>query len=274
MKRVFGFVLIFFAVSVNTFGGSVSDYYFLSVSSENLNSRIKLNGIPLFETASMSSSQDQPVNIWLMPANNKIEVSAEVIDRKLPHSLMASLFLHDSKEETPTPKLEFFVFDLAKTYPDKDVYTFKYSIDINERFPKLTEVWSSGGRITEVKKQDVGQMVSIVKSLEKNIKENNIDEALKILDYKISEDARSEGKDKIRILDASKESFSFLFSQQNIKSFSVSDDNVAYEIVGGSHLVRLFSKSGAEALRLESDEFEFEIPIYFARKQEKWVIAR
>lgn len=253
----------------------MNDLYFLRVNSENLKVVVKYNGAPLFYTESMSSALDHPVNIWMMPTENSVSIEAHVIDEKLPFTLRSSIFLHDSNEDIPTPKKVFFEFDSV----EKGIFLdeaggFTYTEIIEEKMPSSTKVWSIAEKLKTLGESDVERMVEIVESLNEAILSNDINAAISILDFKIEEDALSESKKKESIRKVSEEAFAYLASEKGLKSKLVSMESAAYELIAGDFLVSLTLKDGSDALILESADFEFEIPIYFAKINGDWVVAR
>ncbi len=254
----------------------MQDLYFMRVESENLKGVVELNGAPLFKTKSKISNVDYPINMWLKPQGNVVNVDLAVISEKSPWHLKLYLFLHDKNEEVPTPSRILFDLNQIEGLGDSRK-KLDMNFDVKQRLPELTSVWAEAESLQSVKQEDIKEMVAIANAFATAVKEGRIEDVLKIIDYKISEDAMSEGKIKENLVEVNREGFEMLSSETGVEVSVVGNENAKVSMLGANKMVlleKLVDDKLMDAIIFDGKDYVYEIPLYFAKINGSWVVVR
>lgn len=248
--------------------------YYLKVHLENAIAEINLNDSPIIKNPDTEGLvTTEPVNLWLKKDINELSfvIYPDTDNASYSPRLTASLFLHDNKQDFPTPiktlaEIEF-TDEFENTKPATKTTTFK----IND-IPNLN-LWSDADKIDNLSSTDKQEMLELTNALQQAILTDS-DKAIQLQKYKINEDAIADAKTFERLSQAAKENYEWLRSQDSLKAHKISNDQLEYRICGDGYLVNLVRKDNSDALIIESESMYFEVPLFFAKINGNWVIAR
>jgi hypothetical protein len=250
------------------------DKQYIKVEMNNAIANISINGVPFIKNLDTDGFiTTEPVNLWLRNGENTLSYTIykdEDTENYTP-SLSASVFIHDEKQEIPTP-LEtlttiHYVADENPVYPATKVIKFK----LNSKVP--TKLWDEAKPVSEIKAEDKAIMFDIANKLAKSIL-NNTQDAVNLQKYKIQDDALAEGKTTERLIKAAEKSYEWLRSQKDLSIDTVNIEDINFNICGDGYLVNMMRKNNEEAIIIESEEMYFDVGLYFSRINGNWTIVR
>ena len=235
---------------------------------------ISINGIPFLKNIDTEGLvTTEPVNQWLKNGENSLSytIYPDTESTSYTPKLSALIFLHDDKEEFPTPLKNLAEISFS---PEKDdVYPVRKTVSFKINDTIATKLWDDAVIISEISSQDKNEMIEIATKLS-NAVLNDTKLAIDIQLYKIQEDALAEGKTVERLKEVASDSYQWLHSQKDLKADSLQPDNVKFNICGNGYLVNLLRVNDEEAIILESDDMFFDIGLYFAKIKGHWTIVR
>lgn len=250
--------------------------YFISVQATGLHAAVKINDLPVIILNEGSELvTEKPVTTWLKNGDNALSAALIPLpgQDEIAGKLTAKLFLHDETKEAPTPQevLAEIVYPILDT--GSEVQT---RANISQSFEfnvAITKLWQEADPIHELTEQDKSDIQSLVLQLQ-NALINDGNEAVKLQEYKVREDAIAEGKDADQVIKATKTTYNWLAQQPNVTAVTVEPADLRYTI-GGNNNVVFVSKANLEnALQLENDDLFFEIPIYVGKISGTWKLVR
>lgn len=251
-------------------------YYFLTVASKGLAGIIGINQAPLV------MNQDgehiittESVNSWLMPGENTITLQL----KPLPTSedkpqLEIKLYLHDDNEETPTPKTILANYSYPATSQEQTQHPQPLIQSIPFRFdqPVAARLWTDAEQLQTLTEKDKEQIANLAKKMAVSITHNTVEESLRLQDYKIKDEALSEGKTEDRLRAVARSNYEWV-GQQTALSAAPTDE-AALSFCANNKIVYVSRKTGGEILQFSTDEMDFEIPLFVAKIKGEWTIVR
>ena len=252
-------------------------YYFLSVTAKNIHTAIKMNNLPVMihnDDPNLKVAKD--ITTWMMSGENKLscELSALPEEDLIRGEIKISIFLHDNNYEIPTPG-EIFA---TLTYPNpetplepKNQDNIELFFDFDKAAP--TKLWEEAEPITTLTDTDKSEITSIIGGLQQTLL-GDCSNAVELNNYKIAEDALAGKKDISHLKDVAEKTFQWLNEQPNLTSPALDEGNLRYSIGGKDNVVCVSAKDYSDPLVFESDDLDFEVPIYVAKIDKKWALVR
>ncbi len=268
-------LLAFLAISEEN--PKVTNLYFLTVEATNAHTRILVNDVPLVDLkGGTGTNTEKPVANWLMPGTNTLTIEVDALpgQETINGNVNASIFLHDSSAEVPTPKKIYTNLSFPGENTDLSAATqavektFKFEGNPNAR------LWQEAEPVLSISAQDKKDILALVDRLEQALVNSNNDEAVTLQQYKISEDARIEGHLPDEIKEATKNTYRWLSQQNGLFLIPFDKADTVFTSVSKNTLVKVSKPSGDAIVQLKSDALFFEVPVYVAKISGSWIIAR
>lgn len=247
---------------------------YIKVEMTDAISDISINGVPFIKNLDTDGLvTTEPVNLWLRNGENTISYSIYPHEESTGYSpkLSASIFLHDDKQEMPTPLK--ILATIEHTSDPEVKYPFTKSIKFNINNKIFTKLWDDAETINSINSQDKAQMIQLANKLANSVL-NNTKQAVDLQLYKIQEDALSEGKTVDRLKEVAAKSYEWLQKQENLKIDEIDPDEIKFNICGSGQLINMTRKNNEDAIIIESEDMYFDIGLYFARIKGNWTIVR
>ncbi len=246
--------------------------YYLSVNTSGLPALIRINGVPLIkDTAAEGLVTTEPVHAWLMKGENTLGIELRTPpDKDAKAAADIKLYLHDPEAEVPTPQAVLAEFRYSNPTPLPLTQDIAFSVPE----PLPTRLWDEAEALTELSANDKNQILDLVNRLQDSLLNQDIAAALRLQDYKITDDARAEGKPVERMREGVTLSLQWLAEQGELSGEPLEGASAAFELCANNRLVYVSRQDGEEAVTIESDELYFDVPVYAARIKGEWRIVR
>jgi hypothetical protein len=268
----------------------MTDSYFLQVDAGQLSIAVYLNGISmLVEGRGLGIHETQPVNLWLKPSNNVLQVmltQPEIQRVKSPtdssvesqsEKVDINLFLHDKAKNIPTilKSLAHFQWPLAGV---SSVYPYRWSYPIAAQISGLPTslLWGYAAHTENLSPVDRQAMTSIIFSLAGLLQQKRLEEAFQIMRFRYQDEAVAEGKPIARIKSAVLELWEVMLGNDSLEYLPVPNEQLLFAVVGEKNIVRVSKENGSPAIEFidRSAKNTYGIPIYFASINGQWIIIR
>lgn len=272
-------VLIFFLTTGVTMGNEkVTDIerYFLRVEMRGVIASISLNGAPII----MSEDTDltistAPLNIWLHKGQNILSyrvLSAEPDKTSSAPMISATLFLHDKKSEVPLAKEELasinYRYSPTAHYPQEHSTTFEFSGTLK------TRLWQDAEELKQITQTDKNEIQGLMDTLSSGVISGDIEKILGLKKYMIRESALAEGHTVDALEKSVRVNFEWLIAQKGVSASAYDKNKLTYTLCGANRLVYITDENNKDVLRFSSDEAEFDIMVYVAKINGRWIFAR
>lgn len=247
--------------------------YYLSVRASHVSALIRVNDIPLIEdTAEAGLATTEPVHGWLMSGENTLGIELRpASDSGTEPSVEIKLYLHEPQAEIPTPKTVLAEFH----YPNpKATLPLKQTLAFNVTEPLPTRLWAEAETLAELSDDDKTHIIALANRLQNSLLNQNIDEALRLQDYKIKDDALAEGKPVERLQEGARSGLQWMAEQGELSGAPLDNASAVFELCANNRLVYVSRNDGEEAVTLTSEELLFDVPVYAARIKGEWLIVR
>lgn len=254
--------------------------YFLSVKTQNVKAVIGVNGAPLVKDIEGEGIiTTEPVNTWLPPGKNQLVVKLSRLDGPTGKSkpvVYVGLYLHDSASDTPSPKKVIAEYRFPNKQHAKDIIESPLIELVDFQFEdKLpVKLWSEAANVKFLDSRDKREIVELVNQLQGSLLNKQIDKAIQLQEYKIADDAAAEHKTESQLKSATRKSYEMLAKESALKGDLLTIDTTRFEICCDDRLVYISRESGKDAVSMESDDMYFDIDVYVAKINNKWVIVR
>jgi len=265
--------------------------YYLKASISNAIATIYLNDAPLISSTDLNNLRTQePVNLWLLPGSNtlsfKIHPSINKNSANSPEDqdedqaeLQLEVFSHTTSSSNPGSKkiiasLNYRHSDTPAQLSTGLIQEKSVNFDFNFAIP--VRLWHQASIISSIDSNDRKAITLLIESLSNNITNRNTTAAINLQAYKIAEDALAENKTEERIRAATKDTYKWLFTQKNLslKSTSAQTDEFNFTLCCKHKLIHVTGPDNESAIIFESDDLFFDLEIYLAKIEGKWIIAR
>jgi len=261
----------------------MTSYYYLSVEATGVLATVGINDVPLVVGDKPGSlTATEPVNLWLLPSDNRITVdlawpSGKPVT-KGSASVEAVLFLHDSATEVPTPKRVLARFywpsqEIEEQYP----YHGEVRIEGSIADPPPTTLWQDAAALAEPSEAERREVLAIVEVLRSALIGKRLEDAFAVLTYRYKDEARAEGKPFERVRETVLEMYEWLVGQEGgLTSTPLTLEAARFRIVGAGKVLLVDRRDGVPAIYLENEnaDLAFGIPVYVARIGGKWTVVR
>ncbi len=289
----------------NKNGASSSNWYYLTVVAENVNVQVGLNGLTLInpETVQWDSrfkgiSTALPVNEWLMPGTNSLDVfidwPRDVSYEAGKAKVKIMVFLVDPKEEVVFPSnpksIETFATFEFPGSQFKEGFPFTRSVPFE--FSQKTEckLWKEAEKIAlkpsnERKtsddfllETDQQQIFLLLQSLQQAIVKKKTATAVELLSYKwtdvaLSNSTRNQQKEE----GVFKEQIEMIIKEKPTAQ-PLDPKTLLFRLGGKQNVVQVFSLTPdgktQHPLRFEFKKALFKMPVCVAKIKENWKIVR
>ena len=259
------------------------EQHYISVKSSNLAIRAGLNGMPIVsDRGGTGIVITEPVNVWLKPDANTLSVwlsgspgqpglgvgSAEV-----------SVFVHDPREELPTPALVLATFSWPpEASPgDQAVFVSDEPLMTQPRETPPLRLWSEAPQLAEPTQAERDEMLALVEDLREAAAEQDTEGILRLLRYRYQEEAAAEGRPVIRIEENVTSLWNWLFGLEGrMETIALPPVQARFEMVADHRAVLITREDGTDALLIEKPQAElgFGVRIVMARILDNWTIVR
>ena len=254
------------------------DYYYLSIEATNLHVEVRLNNILMAKLEEGTGvSTDKPLNLWLMPGENKLKVIIRALpgEDSIRGTLRASVYLHDKSFQFPK---EGEVYAAIIFPEENDIDEAKeISKEIRFNFNKETKVklWSEAEEITQLTIKDKNQIIDLIKQLQEALIHGNVAQSVALQNYKIAEDAYASDRNFDFIAKIARENYEWLSNVSNnqLKATPILSENLQFEL-GSRNKIVCVSKDKEDAIRFDSDDLSFAVPIFVGKIKGVWTIVR
>ena len=253
-----------------------TEYYFLSVNATGLNAAIKINDLPvIILNEGTELMTEKMVASWLMNGENCLSAALIALpeQEQIQGKIKATLFLHDNTKEEPTPQK--ILAEIVYPIPSLDNKPAKKaSISQTFNFHRATtRVWQEAENIANLSEKDKSEIKLLINELQYALT-HDTKKAITLQNYKITEDALAEGKSPDQVIKATEVTYNWLAEQQNVTPIKIEEKDLRYTIGGNNNVVFVSQSNLNHALQLENDDLFFEIPIYAAKINSTWTLAR
>lgn len=257
-----------------------TDYYFLKAETHDAIATININDAPIVVSPDTDSLNTiVPMNTWLSEGENTITIdilpSPDSTEGYNPN-ISISVFLHDPKSETPLAKttLATLNYNNKDKVIERTIFPLSSSVkfDFNKSIPN--KLWNTASDLTLISEADKSEIVNILNLLTSSLTSNNISKAIELQKFKINEEALSVNKQYSVLENAVTTTYKMLADQTGLNSQNIKVENLEFKICGKNKLVFITTTTGENAVAFSSDEMEFELEIFMAKIDGKWVIAR
>lgn len=248
--------------------------YFIKIEMKGAKAVVYINDIPILRNPDNEGVvTTEPANLWLKSGKNTLSYTVfpygEI--KEYNPSVALSVFLHNNKEDYPSPKE---ILGEIKLDRDKDhEYPLNKSIEFIIEDDVKTKLWNDAEKIINLSKKDKMQIISVIRELSEAILKD-AERAIKLQMYKIEDDALAEGKSVEKLIDVASHSYEWLQSQKGVKLDNIDIDKIKFNICGDGQLINVIKDNGDEAIVYESEDMYFDIALYFSKINGKWTIVR
>jgi len=247
---------------------------YVKVEMKGAIANISINEIPFIKNLETDGFiTTEPVNMWLKNGENTLSITVYPYEESNSYSpvVSATIFVHDEKQDIPTPLKTLATIQFTPEQEDK--YPTTKSIKFNIDNAITTKLWNDAEVIKNINSQDKSQMINIADKLAEAIL-NNTEQAIQLQLFKIQDDALAEGKTVERLTEVATKSYEWLRSQKDLKIDGIDSSKMKFNICGNNRLVNMMRDNNEEAVILESDEMYFDVGLYFAKINGNWAIVR
>lgn len=252
--------------------------YYLDIMSTGIDVHIGLNDVPLLADPEGNGVRTVlPVNEWLAPGVNTITLRIAWPESKqhVPGKAELKVFLFeaDLEQEFPEPKtvLAELVWPPAgapELYPRKLEEPFK----IEPALP--TKLWEEAEPVAAVGNADQAAILALVEHLRRALLANDLDTALRLLNYRWQEDARANGLKLEELQTAVREQYTYMLSEPSPHSAPLDPEDASFILGADKRIVKVLGPNNDEAIVIETEEGRYHIPIYASKILGRWTIVR
>ncbi|HED33115.1 MAG TPA: hypothetical protein ENJ08_02710 [Gammaproteobacteria bacterium] len=276
--------------------------YYLKANISNAIATIYLNDAPLISSTDLNNLRTQePVNLWLLPGSNtlsfKIHPSINKNSANSPEDqagdqaeLQLEVFSHTTSGSNPGSKKIIASLNYRHSGTPAQLSTGliqEKSVNFDFNFAIPVRLWHQASIISSIDNNDRKAITRLIESLSNSITNRNTTAAINLQAYKIAEDALAENKTEERLRTITANTYKWLFTQKNLKLKNTRDSSSQTEKFRFSlccnnrliHVTRYITDHdigpvNENAIVFESDDLFFDINIFMAKIEGKWVIAR
>ncbi|MES3022230.1 MAG: hypothetical protein V4857_11685 [Pseudomonadota bacterium] len=268
------------------------DRYFLevSVNVRNVAIAVTLNGVLLVEEREGRGYRETlPVNHWLKRSNNLLQVtltsarsvgSSPAAQDSAPakkNQVEVTLFLHDTKAETPKSALNLAQFVRPSNgAPISAPHAWSQSIATTLQNLPATRLWQYATPLDGLSQQDRQEMSAVVHLLGRSLSQKRLEEAFQLMQIRYLDEATAQDKDPLRLKNAVLKLWRDMLAADGIQYREAPADQLKFQIMGEQNLVQVCRADGSSALKFElpAEGLSYEIPTYFALISKRWMIVR
>lgn len=256
-----------------------TNLFFLEVKYKNSIFAAGLNGVQLIDNKEGGNATiSYPINGWLMPGENRLTFKLTPFpDAGSMPTANIKVYLHDSKEETPTPGVVIAEYNYPaqgeKATGQNGLVDWQVSFVFDTKIP--VRLWDEASIIKTLDANDKKEIVKLANDLRDALLNKDIDKLVHLQEYRLQEDALAENKTVSELQEAMIESYEWMLGLEGmVVGPSLELEQANFETCCKDKVVILTRKKGPEAVQLETDELYFDIDIYVAKINQQWKIVR
>lgn len=253
-------------------------YFYLSVQSTDVGFEMGLNDVPVIsDPQGRGVITDEPMNRWIRPEKNRFTLylfwpPGKNYEPGLAE-FKAKLFIADPNADVPQPAEELATFEWP---PPEEDYPHQYEEEIEIDDPPPQSLWSEAESVEELSERDEREILALVHKLHSHLTAGEAQGALEMLDYRYTEEARSEGKDPARIREVALQQYKWLMDRGALEGQMLQPEEAAFVLAADGQIVCVRRNDGRPPIVLDQPEknTRFSVEVYAARISDEWLIVR
>ncbi len=253
-------------------------HYFLDISSIGVQADIGLNDVPIVTDGKGAGVRTiLPVNEWIWSGQNHLTVQVAWPGNK-PHApglaeLKVSLFEADPKSDFPEP-MKVHAEAVWPLPTEPELYPHRFAVPMNIEFAPPTRLWAEAEPIGKVTDEHKAEIIALVEQLRAALMDRNAKAALKLLTYRYQDEARAYGTTAEGLLANVAKQYEIMWAEPSPKSAPLDPEAASFIVGSSKKILKVAGPNFKEALVIQTQEAEYQIPIFAARVSGRWLIAR
>ncbi|MCF7918855.1 MAG: hypothetical protein K9N06_02955 [Candidatus Cloacimonetes bacterium] len=267
------------------------EYYYLFICCNKLNLLAGINGAWLFRDFSGKfSSIHEPVNLWLLPETNYINIDYfqlnESLLKKGKAEIEIKLFRADtSKPESLESAEEYYKF-AWKSNDYSPIIPQIMKIPLNLQLPGIVQydIWEKAEDLTdlnlnkheeEYSQTDVNEIYQLLRNYISGIIAGDIDTLLSLQEFKFREESKSRFKKFNDVQENIRGQYAKMAGSKLREWNELSKDNISFRKIYGNKILEINKNVNQYPVSVViDDEILLEVPIYLSRLSGNWIIVR
>lgn len=255
------------------------DFYYLDVDSQHVGLLCGVNDAPIVRDASAQGIRTTyPINEWIHPRTNRLTAFLFWPEDQpfVPGNarVKASVFVGDPQVQWVRPKTVLGEFE----WPRPDVQEgYPYQFELPLQIPAMppATLWDRAEPIATVSTKDREAIVKLVEDFRAALLGNDPDIAFRFVEERFADEARAYGKDPAGVRKSLVGVYASGMRKTGRTSQPLPVSDAVFDLVANSQLVHVTRRGVEYPIQMDTDSGDrYTIPMYFARVNGKWEIAR
>jgi hypothetical protein len=259
----------------------MTKFYYLTLKSTGGTGVVaSLNGVPLVKDLKGGGiNTDEPVNKWLMPQKNALNVLLAWPPTK-PFAvgeshIEAMIFVCGPAAITPKPETIF----ASVKWPIEgklESYPHAFNVEFVVPDPPPARLWEDAKSVSELTDGDKAEILSLVERLRAALLEKDAEKVFSMMSYRYGDEAKAEGKGFSRMREVILEQYRWLFERGELKSDLLGRDMAAFKLMAQDKIVWISKGGVSPAVTLEQTDGKriFAFEVFVSKIDGKWTIVR
>ncbi len=263
---------LFFLASILNAGTLKDEYFALVYKVSDAFATVELNGVPVVTKGSepFKSGQMQ-VNEWVLPGSNTLSLNVQAAD-KIQDKPSFTLELYLVKAgQFPDEGKKLFSTKWPETPSNQSPWQKSLAIQLVDVPP--SQLFEKGAVIT-LGENEKSAVKTLVLKLFESLEKKNKEAFTNLTGFQAAENARLRYVDPEMYKKKSVEMLPKLFEKFSGKLGKPKSEDWSYQLVMGSRLVRVTEKSGKSPISFETKDSGMSLPVFAAKIDGQWVLAR
>lgn len=251
-------------------------YYAVTYKRTNILASIELNGFPIgISSKEPFASGQANANIWILPKENKLNIKVtELIKGKGVFDSKLEVRIYLTKEgQFPDEGKKLLEIIIPESADEKLTIPFEKEYEFNPEIIPPSDLWENAAN-TDLTEEDKKEIRNVMTKLHKALNSGNIEEILKLIEFKEKDFAKAMYVNPEESLQDNKKMLKS-FSKEIKGKLEPIPKDLKFKSIANGLIVEVTDSKNKEPIRASSkNKGSFSFPIYVSKMNEKWILVR